>query len=102
MTEFERVTNHLGHLRFGLLMRAHLLDSDDPLHEGDSLTAKCGIEVPHSHFVFYLDQEYSMGISPLNRFLFCTRCLMKSVGDRRYLYGLIPGQVALTGEEDRR
>ena len=86
-------------------MKAHLLDSDEPLARGKDWPVLCGAEVSKAEFVFFFDVR-SMGLplaisAPL---LFCKKCAegytsLPNCSKGRYLYGLIDGEKAKHLEE---
>jgi hypothetical protein len=81
-------------------MKAHLLDSDEPLQAGHDQEGLCGKCVSKAHFVWMFDSEF--GEPWVNSMLVCRKCkslLAGIVNPGRYLYGLIDGEKAKHLEE---
>jgi len=76
-------------------MKAHLLDSDDPLREGLEYIALCGKRVPDSSFVFMLDvdAESCNFYDSLNSLNTCPKCLNVEI-EKRYVYGIRQAQIS--------
>jgi hypothetical protein len=75
-------------------MKAHLLDSDDPLREGLTYKALCGKEVKDSSFVFMfdVDAESCNFYDSLNKLNTCGKCLDITI-EKRYVYGVVQAQI---------
>lgn len=75
-------------------MKAHLLDSDEPLVAGQDQTALCGQVVSKAYFVFCLNVGPSLGNALSARF-FCRKCGEKvGATTGNYVYSLIDGEQA--------
>jgi hypothetical protein len=78
-------------------VKAHLLDSDEPITLGGDLRANCGKEVPKAVAVFSFDGNFGQGFS-FNALLCCRAC-MEITLSHRYVYGLLPGQEMKDAED---
>lgn len=81
-------------------MKAHLLDSEDPLIEGEDYRALCGDEISNSVFVYMFDtdaaEEFLSALSAVNT---CRKCCTAGL-DKRYVYGIVSGQELMTQESE--
>jgi hypothetical protein len=76
-------------------MKAHFASSDDPLKEGETLTALCGASVPNAEFLITWSKSFRWGekIRDLIREEFwssignCKKCLIAELTGR-YVYGI--------------
>jgi hypothetical protein len=77
-------------------MKCHIYVANDPIKEGEDLTALCGSTVPKARFEFWFDAEgraaaeIMMNLSSIST---CGACL-RTETKGRYFYGVIPGQEA--------
>lgn len=86
-------------------MKAHLLSSSDPLHEGKPLTALCGRMIFCSKFVFSYEGEIGLFRDFLNGMTQCRACVIKAEEQivdggeqgRSYWYGIVEAQEADRG-----
>ena len=78
-------------------MKHHYATSNDPLPEGKTLTAMCGVEVPKARFAAMLDlasvgdkftAHYTTGL--------CRKCFVKEWTNKRFLYVIAAGQEAMS------
>ena len=81
-------------------MKAHLLDSEVPLIEGQTYTAICGAEVSQAVFVYMFNtdhaEEFLGALSSINT---CKKCYQLEI-EKRYVYGILPGQEAMHESEE--
>jgi len=80
-------------------MKAHLLDSDEPLKEGTKVVAKCGAEIPNIAFVYFFDStrdEHGSFKYAINSLTTCMNCIARVFErpSKRYVYGLAQAQEA--------
>jgi hypothetical protein len=78
-------------------VKAHLLDSDDPLTAGRDYAALCGQKVSKAEFVWFLVSG-TYDIAVLSSLVCCPKCRCVAIG-KRYLYGLIDGEQAKHAEQ---
>ena len=71
-------------------MKVHLLDSNEPLQEGQDYTALCSKFIKAAQFHFTFDTSFGLG-EVLSSLQSCNDCREHQTG-KRYLYGLISGQ----------
>ena len=75
-------------------MKVHLFDSDDPLATGGKLKANCGAEIVNAEFAFFFDLNFAdSGVA--NSLRCCRDCRTTRLA-KRYVYGIVSGQEALT------
>lgn len=81
-------------------MKAHLISSDVPLIEAQSLLALCKTEVPNARFVFMWDEQ-EMGAAPYYRSGICKKCIDLQIcaNFARYIYGIATFREVRTQEE---
>ena len=72
-------------------MKVHLLDSNEPMKEGDDLTALCCQFIPKAAFLFVFDTGLG-GAATFNSLLTCRQCREAQTG-KRYLYGIAAGEL---------
>jgi hypothetical protein len=81
-------------------VKAHLIDSETPLIEGQTYSALCGAEVKHCVFVYMFNtdcaEEFLGALSTINT---CRKCFQVEI-EKRYVYGIVPAQEAM--EHDRK
>lgn len=83
------------------MTKAHLKDSDVPLHEGQDQTANCGATVSKSSFVFMWDTSSTVGLAWNTLRGVCRKCvdLPPPNGiEGRYIYGIVNGEESKHGE----
>jgi hypothetical protein len=73
-------------------MKLHLITSEEPPKNGETLTAVCGAEVPNARTVFWWDDDFE----PIwGEFVFsyrpCSKCVSMDLG-KRYIAGVLSGQ----------
>ena len=71
-------------------MKAHLLDSLDPLKEGSDLLANCLTPVPNAQFVFLWDNDNYPEFLSVSMTRICRQCAQSALKGR-YVYGIVPG-----------
>jgi hypothetical protein len=86
-------------------VKAHLLDSDEPLPAGKDYMALCGAKVSKAAFIWWSDLEAmeleDFFIYSLRFCRYCKRIIANTELEKRYLYGLIDGEKAKhLGEAD--
>ena len=70
-------------------MRAHLIDTDNPLKEGSDVQALCGELVKNVIFVYSFDSQIAPElVSGLNTLNTCKNCYRIEL-TKRYIYGLL-------------
>ena len=80
------LANHSG---ASVAIKTHLADSQEPLKEGTSLRAVCGVTVPDATFLFMWDEQgESLDVSRLKC---CGKCKAGSLR-ARYIYGIRSGE----------
>lgn len=74
-------------------MKAHLLDSDEPLTSGIDYVARCGKNISKAHFVMSIEWGGG-GLANLSTLLFCAKCMLLPhvIPGKRYLYGMVDGE----------
>lgn len=77
-------------------MKAHLKSTDEPISNGQPITAACGAEIEKSFAVLSLDTAFTVGhsvreIVSANTLLFCRKCFSAPLTGR-YLYAVHEGQ----------
>jgi len=81
-------------------MKAHLVQSAEPLKEGEDRQVLCGRTVVKSQFPFIWD-EMSMGQLNLSSLRCCRSCI-ESLDDRNcrelYVYGVVEGQESMEAQ----
>ena len=77
-------------------MRAHVMQSDIPVAEGQDLTANCNEIVPKAKFVFWFDASTAC-VRSINSFVMCREC-GTSFLSKRYIYGILHGEEAKQSE----
>lgn len=71
-------------------MKAHILQSDEPIQSGIDHVAACGKTVSKAEFACFVDAGHFQEIQ-LPKFYFCNYCRETQI-TKRYIYGLLPGQ----------
>lgn len=82
-------------------MKTHLLDSNEPLVAGLDYMAICGRRISKAHFSFCFDVSAQGYIAPpasASTLLFCRECFRPAPTPKRYLYGMIDGELAKHAE----
>jgi hypothetical protein len=74
-------------------MKAHLIDSDEPLREGITYTALCGAVVRDATFVFFFNDDATNFRESLNTLNTCRHCIDLEI-EKRYVYGILPAEHA--------
>ena len=72
-------------------MKAHLLDTPDPVKEGSDLLANCLTKIPNAKFVFLWDNENYPEFLSVSMTRVCKVCAQSALKGR-YVYGVVPGQ----------
>lgn len=75
-------------------MKIHLAYADEPLQSGQDAYAVCGAVISKAEFPFIFDLEFP-DAAHLNSITICTKCYAYK-REGRYLYGIVPGQEAMT------
>jgi hypothetical protein len=75
------------------MTKAHLTAVDEPIASGQDHEALCGATVNKAEFVMFVDVQMA-GHCQVNSFHFCRKCWITPTYGKRYLYGLIDGQMA--------
>jgi hypothetical protein len=78
-------------------MKAHLIDSAEPLKEGISYLALCGECVPRVRFVFFWDGDELDFYPEIHTRGVCAKC-RDVQSHERYVYGIVNGQEAKIAE----
>lgn len=83
-------------------MKTHLLDSSDPIIEGQTQTAICGASVPNAKFVFMWDEieAGSLITSATFALRICRKCT-ETPFEKRYIYGIANGEEMKQRERER-
>ena len=72
-------------------MKAHVIESEDPLREGADITALCGALVSKAVFAYMWNSsiapEFVAALTTLNT---CRSCYRQFLS-KRYIYGILPG-----------
>lgn len=73
-------------------VKIHLVDSDEPLREGDRMVALCGTVVDCSHFTVMWDEvatgKLEIGVLILSNRYVCRKCKVRGI-EKRYIYGVV-------------
>jgi hypothetical protein len=85
-------------------MKAHFVDSSDPLASGRDYVSRCGQEVKKAEWAAFFDNQLINGKETLAVFDFkgiCGKCVRSVLefGAARYLYAGIDGQAFRNAEE---
>ena len=78
-------------------MKAHLIVSASPVHEGETLEALCGLTIFHSKIVLMWDQVAMNAPLPYSTLLCCSKCwdaAPAESGEKRYIYGVVEDREA--------
>jgi hypothetical protein len=81
------------------MIRAHLLDTQEPVKEGSNLLANCLTPVPNARFVFLWDNEHYPEFLSVSMSRICRECA-KSELRGRYVYGIVNGQQTMDRNDE--
>ncbi len=75
-------------------MKIHLVTSNEPLKDGEDITANCGSKVPKAALKYWFDLSEE-DAAFLNSLKTCRGCYATKTKRGRYLSGVVSGQEAM-------